>query len=97
VSWRQVDPDELQALIDKAARIGKTITDRLAEINKRVGDMHPGWAGEAAAAHKVARAVWIKAALDMRDALGTTHAESGNARRGYTGVVDHLKGMWPQT
>jgi len=70
VSWHQVDPDELQGLIDKAARIEKSITDRLAEIDKRIGDVHLGWDGEAG---------------------------SGEADRIYTGVVDHHKGMWPQT
>ena len=97
MSRYQVDQEELQGLIDKAARIEKTITDRLAEINRRIGDMHVGWDGEAAAAHKVAHGAWMKAALDMRDALGNMHAESGKAHRNYTGVVDHHKRMWPRT
>jgi len=97
VSWYQVDPEELQGLIHKAARIEKTMTDRLAEIDKRIGDMHLGWDGEAAAAHKIAHDAWMKAARDMQTALGNMHAESGKADRIYTGVVDHHKAMWPQT
>lgn len=91
----RVDLAGMQSLVDQAADLEKRIEDRLRDIQTRVADLHIGWSGQAAEAHRSASAEWAAGAVEMNTALAELRAALEHARTVYTQAGHTNVGMWP--
>ncbi|WP_405135739.1 WXG100 family type VII secretion target [Nocardia sp. NBC_01388] len=90
-----MDLPGLQGLIDGAAALETTIENRIAEIEKRVDELHVNWSGEAAISHKSAHDERIAAVAEMRTALVDLRGKLLAAHTAYSAVGPANQGMWP--
>ncbi|WP_405161403.1 WXG100 family type VII secretion target [Nocardia sp. NBC_01499] len=86
---------EILDLVDAAKRISDRIDQGLTDTGRTVDDLHIGWSGDAAAAHRAKHDEWMAAAREMREALGTLAAAAQRAHDVYSANGQHLQGMWP--
>ncbi|AYF75497.1 WXG100 family type VII secretion target [Nocardia yunnanensis] len=91
----RVDLGGLQQLIDGAATLEATIESRVAEIESRVDELHLGWAGEAASAHRAAHDERVAAVGVMREALRILGEKLSAAHSAYGTVGTTNSAMWP--
>ncbi|MFJ1459321.1 WXG100 family type VII secretion target [Nocardia sp. N2S4-5] len=91
----RVDLAGMQLLVDQAGGLEKRIEDRLRDIQARVAELHIGWSGQAAEAHRTASAEWATGAAEMNTALAELRAALEHARTVYTQAGHTNVGMWP--
>ncbi|MFD0000730.1 WXG100 family type VII secretion target [Nocardia sp. NPDC127526] len=91
----RVDLPGLQRLIDGAQTLETTIENRIAEVEKRIDELHVNWSGEAAVSHRNAHNERVAAVAEMRAALQDLRNRLRTAHAAYSAVGPVNQGMWP--
>lgn len=89
-----VDLDLLDESVAELARGGEALDDVLAEVARRVAELHGTWVGDAASAQQVAQEAWTTGAEQMRDGLAAMRAAAAGAHSAYTAAIDANLRMW---
>ena len=92
----RVRPPHLLDIVDRMARFEQHLEDALAEVDKKIADLHLAWSGAAAAAQKDAHRRWVEAVCEMRDGLVQMRENAHRAHGNYTRAVNANVSMWEQ-
>ncbi|PVA66227.1 WXG100 family type VII secretion target [Mycobacteroides abscessus] len=91
----RVDLDALQAFIDQMAAFDRAAERRIAEVDRRINDLHVDWSGADAAANLAFHQQWMEGVAEMRKAEEALEESASKAHRNYRGVGEHNARMWP--
>lgn len=89
-----VDLGEVDELVSRMAAFARRLDAVDAETGRRVEQLHAGWRGTAAAAHRETHHRWSAAADEMRAALAELRAIVAAAHVNYASAVRANVGMW---
>ncbi len=91
----RVDLDALQAFVEQLAAFDRAAERRIAEVDRRVNDLHVDWSGADAAAQLANHQQWMDGVAEMRKAQEALEEAASKAHRNYRGVGEHNQRMWP--
>lgn len=89
-----VDPEGLADAVERMSTFQTTLDGLLSEIASVDKNLHMGWDGEAATAHRAAHQLWTEGAATMREALEKLHNAGGGAHDNYSGARSLNAKMW---
>lgn len=92
----RVRPAQLADVVERLGRLDAHLETVLADVERRVTDLHGTWSGEAAQAHREAHAEWRRGAERMRAGLATMRSIAATAHANYTGAAVTNLRMWDQ-
>jgi ESAT-6 family protein len=92
-----VDPDELDATVIAMQRCEVAFVQVAVDLERTLADLRPLWSGEAAEAHRAARAEWQHGLAAMRAALATYRLSARSAHEHYLDAAGTNARMWAQT
>jgi len=82
----RVELEELLAFVEALRAFEQRAEAIATRVEEQVADLHTGWSGDAAAAHRVSHEEWSAAAAQMREAISELRA-AHTAHRNYTEAV----------
>ena len=88
------DFDAIESHVAHAQRFSDRVEQAAVHLQRVVDDLHLTWAGQAAAAHRVAHQEWSRGAEAMREALAAMAAAARHARSGYASAATANRDMW---
>ena len=91
-----LDADDLATVIDDLARGHAALSELAVDLERRIGELHVTWDGEAAAAHRLAQAAWDQGFGEMRDALARMRRVADTAHHNYTSAAAANHELWEQ-
>jgi WXG100 family type VII secretion target len=89
-----LDADDLAATVDDLARAHAALHELAIDLERRIGELHLTWEGQAAEAHRLAHAVWDQDFAEMRDALDRMRHAADTAHRNYTSAATANRQLW---
>jgi WXG100 family type VII secretion target len=89
-----LDVDDLAAVIDDLARAHATLSELAAVLERRIGELHLTWDGQAALAHRSAQTAWDQGFREMRDALARMRQAGNTAHHNYTSAAAVNLQLW---
>jgi WXG100 family type VII secretion target len=83
-----VDPDRLEQIASRLTGLVGLMSDKFAELDRRVVELHTSsWTGSAAAAHAEAHRQWLSGAAEFRDGVKEMLTAASEAHGRYTAAV----------
>jgi WXG100 family type VII secretion target len=89
-----VDLHRLGALVERMALVHAQLARIHDDVDARVRQLHPDWAGMAADTQRAAHAEWSAAAQQVHEALRELRAIAATARDNYHAAVLANRRMW---
>ncbi|MEU9806600.1 WXG100 family type VII secretion target [Mycobacterium sp. NPDC050853] len=89
-----VEPDKLMTVVTLLTTFEKAAEAFIADVDKRVHDMHIEFEGATAAAHLEAHQKWAKGAAEMREAVAVLNKVVTGAHGNYTAAISTNTKMW---
>jgi len=80
----RVNLEELLAFVDKLQAFGERAEAAAARVECHVSELHTGWSGDAATAHRAQHDEWMAAAAQMREAVADLRETAHRAHTNYT-------------
>lgn len=90
-----VDIDELLAFADRLKRFTQRAEEIATAVDQEVSKLHTTWEGVGADSHREYHQEWMRRTGEMRETAEFLHHAAAVARRNYSGVGQHNRGMWP--
>lgn len=89
-----VDLDHLDRIVTRLSNLEKSIEQHLADLDKRIQQIHTVWSGDAAASQLAAHREWMTGAAEMRVGLAALRAAALTAHENYSAAVAANTKMW---
>jgi len=89
-----VDLDELLQFADRLERFAKRAEEIESAIDRQIAELHTTWVGVGADAQRHYHEVWLRAAREMRTAVGELRANAVVAHGNYTDVGEVNSSIW---
>ncbi|MGC5248137.1 WXG100 family type VII secretion target [Gordonia sp. DT219] len=92
-----VEPAALESASELLVAFEESTESFIAEIDRKVDQLHIEWQGQAAASHIRAHQQWAKGAADMRKSVAELGVVVGGAHRNYAAAVARNSSMWKRS
>jgi WXG100 family type VII secretion target len=83
----RVELEELHAFVESLCSFEQRAEAIGTRVDGQIADLHAGWSGEAATAHRANHDEWTVAAAQMREALSHLREAAHTAHRNYSEAV----------
>lgn len=92
----RVRPAQLADVVERLGKLDAQLESVLANVERRVDELHLTWSGEAAQAQRAAHEEWRQGATQMRTGLATMRSIAATAHANYTAAAATNVRMWDQ-
>jgi WXG100 family type VII secretion target len=89
-----VDVERLTEFVERLRHTQAQLIRAEDDVDARIRQLHPGWAGAAAQAQECAHEQWRAGAARLQDALAALHAAARTAHGNYAAAVLANRRMW---
>ncbi|MFX0573050.1 WXG100 family type VII secretion target [Nocardia nepalensis] len=90
-----VDLDQLDAAVTVLQAFSRDVEAELADIDRRIGELHLSWSSDAATAQRAAHDRWMTGAAELRENLDELREIARKAHTNYTAAIETNTRMWP--
>lgn len=85
----------VEKFVDDLARFAATVDDRIGTLDDQIEDLHVGWTGDGAIAHRSAHNQWREGVADIREAIVEIRRAANHSHAAFGGLQEHARKMWP--
>ncbi|WP_433664715.1 WXG100 family type VII secretion target [Nocardia sp. CA-128927] len=90
-----VNLEQLDAAVAVLQAFSRDVEAELADIDRRIGELHLSWSGDAATAQQQAHSRWMAGAAELRQNLDELREIARKAHTNYTAAIETNTRMWP--
>jgi WXG100 family type VII secretion target len=92
----RVRPAQLADVVQRLGALDAHLQSVLAQVERRVDELHLTWSGEAAQAQRATHDEWQRGAAQMRAGLATMRSIAATAHANYVAAATANVRMWDQ-